>query len=395
MVFKVRLHIRLSTIYCSDSLTRSGRYDESQTMAEQIAIPCLFMRAGTSRGPFFNRNHLPEDLDQLAKVLVAAVGAGHRLNINGMGGGVAVTTKVAMVSPSQEEWADVDYFFAQVNVEDENVDFSPTCGNMLSGIGPAAIEMGLVPASKDKTTIKIRSINTGARIEAIVETPHDPKPRVEYEGSAQIDGVPGTAAAIQLNFMDVVGSKTNGLLPTGKALEQIDGTDTTLIDVAVPMMMLRAEDMGKTGYETAEDLTADRTFMDRLETLRLEAGERMGLGDVSKRVVPKVGLVSKPRNGGSINIRYFMPWQCHPSLAVTGSMAFAGCTLLPGTVADGLSEVEENASSLLFEHPMGDMEVTVDYSLHDGELDLRASGSIRTTRLLMRGELLVPSTSFD
>jgi len=364
-------------------------------MAEQIAIPCLFMRAGTSRGPFFNRNHLPQDLDQLSKVLVAAVGAGHRLNINGIGGGVAVTTKVAMVSPSSEGWADVDYFFAQVNVEDEHVDFSPTCGNMLSGIGPAAIEMGLIPASEGTTSVKIRSVNTGARIEAIVETPHDPKPRVEYEGSAQIDGVPGTASAIQLNFMDVVGSKTQGLLPTGKALEQIDGIDATLIDVAVPMMMLRAADLGKTGYETAEELTADTAFMSKLEGLRLQAGERMGLGDVSKRVVPKVGLLSESRHGGSVNIRYFMPWQCHPSLAVTGSMAFAGCALQPGTVADGLTTVEDNADSLVFEHPMGNMTVTVDYTLNEGVLDLRASGSIRTARLLMRGEILVPSTSFS
>ena len=364
-------------------------------MAEQIAIPCLFMRAGTSRGPFFNRNHLPQDLDQLSKVLVAAVGAGHRLNINGIGGGVAVTTKVAMVSPSYEEWADVDYFFAQVNVEDEIVDFAPTCGNMLSGIGPAAIEMGLMPATEGHTSVKIRSVNTGARIEAIVETPFDPKPRVEYEGSAQIDGVPGTASAIQLNFMDVVGSKTNGLLPTGQAIEQIDGIDTTLIDVAVPMMVLRASDMGKTGYESAQALTDDKAFMQKLETLRLQAGERMGLGDVTKSVVPKVGLLSKPQNNGSVSIRYFMPWQCHPSLAVTGSMAFAGCVLLPGTVAEGLIDIKPNSDSLLFEHPMGDMTVTVDYTLNDGKLDLRASGSIRTARLLMRGELMVPSTTFS
>ena len=364
-------------------------------MAKQIAIPCLFMRAGTSRGPFFNRNHLPQDLDQLSKVLVAAVGAGHKLNINGMGGGVAVTTKVAMVSHSSEEWADVDYFFAQVNVEDDNVDFSPTCGNMLSGIGPAAIEMGLIPATEGQTIVKIRSINTGARIEAIVNTPYDPQPRVEYEGTAQVDGVPGTAAPIQLNFMDVVGSKTNGLLPTGEKIEKIDGIDATLIDVAVPMMMLRAADMGKTGYETAKELNDDKAFIDKLESMRLQAGERMGLGDVSKRVVPKVGLLSAPCNGGSVNIRYFMPWQCHPSLAVTGSMAFAGCVLLPGTIADGMTEIEQGAESLLFEHPMGDMAVTVDYTLDNGELDLRASGSIRTARLLMRGELMVSSTTFE
>jgi len=317
-------------------------------MAEQIAIPCLFMRAGTSRGPFFNRNHLPQDLNQLSKVLVAAVGAGHKLNINGIGGGVAVTTKVAMVSPSNDEWADVDYFFAQVNVEDEQVDYSPTCGNMLSGIGPAAIEMGLVSPSEGQTSIKILSMNTGARIEAIVETPADP------------------------------------VL-----------SETTLIDVAVPMMMVRASDMEKTGYEPAQELTDDIPFMNKLEAMRVKAGELMGLGDVTKRVVPKVGLLSAPRNQGSLNIRYFMPWQCHPSLAVTGSMAFAGCVLQPGTVADSLTSVVDHAESLVFEHPMGDMEVTVDYSIENDQLHLRTSGSMRTARLLMRGELLVPSTTLQ
>lgn len=358
-------------------------------MSKQIAIPCLFMRGGTSRGPFFNRNHLPQDPDQLAKVLVKAVGAGHRLNIDGIGGGNAVTTKVAMVSPSTDEWADVDYLFAQVNVEDGGVDFSPTCGNMLAGIGPAAIEMGLVPAQPGETTVRIRAVNTGARVEALVQTTHDLQPVVEYDGDEEIAGVPGSAAPVKLNFMGVVGSKTGALFPTGMPMEQIDGVDVTLIDVAVPMMMVRAADLGKTGYEDAEALTADRDFMDRLEALRLQAGERMGLGDVAKKVVPKVGLLSPPQQGGTVNIRYFMPWQCHPSLAVTGSMAFAGCVLAPGTVAEGVADLESGADAVVFEHPMGTMVTTVDYDILDGRLELHSAGSVRTARLLMRGELMV------
>lgn len=361
-------------------------------MSHQIAIPCLFMRGGTSRGPFFNRHHLPEDLDQLAKVLVAAVGAGHSLNIDGMGGGVAVTTKVVMISPSMEEWADIDYFFAQVNVENQDVDFSPTCGNMLSGVGPAAITMGMVPATPGETTIKIRSVNTGAKIEAILQTPFDPLPRVEYSGDARIDGVPGTAAPIMLNFMDVVGSKTGALFPTGKNTESIDGVDVTLVDVAVPMMMVRAEDMGVSGYEAANELTANKALMAKLEAMRLQAGERMGLGDVSKKVVPKVGLLAVPRTaGGTVTIRYFMPWQCHPSLAVTGSMAFAGCVLAPGTVAEGLAVLNDQTNQLVFEHPMGQMETTVDYEVNEAGLDLRSAGCLRTARLLMRGDVMIPA----
>ena len=364
-------------------------------MAARIAIPCLFMRGGTSKGPFFNRNHLPQDLDQLAKVLVAAVGAGHKLNIDVIGGGNAVTTKVAMVSPSADEQADVDYFFAQVNVEDDGVDFSPTCGNMLAGVGPAAIEMGLVAPTPGETSIRIRSVNTGALVESVVKTPFDPVPRVEYDGDTAIAGVPGTAAPIRLNFMEVVGSKTGALFPSGHTLEQIAGVEVTLIDVAVPMMLMRAADLGKNGYEDADALTADRGFMDRLEAMRLQAGERMGLGDVSKKVLPKVGLLATARGCGCVSIRYFMPWQCHPSLAVTGSMAFAGCMLAPGTVADSIYPITELTEALVFEHPMGEMEVAVDYALEDNQLELRSAGSVRTARLLMRGELMVPAGVFD
>ncbi len=364
-------------------------------MTAPISIPCLFMRGGTSRGPYFNRHHLPQSLDALAKVLVAALGAGHRLNIDGIGGGNAVTTKVAMLSPSTDAQADIDYFFAQVNVADHGVDFSPTCGNMLAGVGPAALEMGLVAPTPGETRLKIRAVNTGALIESIVQTPCDPKPRVEYDGATAIAGVPGTAAPISLNFMDVVGSKTGALFPSGHTLEHIDGVEVTLIDVAVPMMLVRAADLGKTGTESATALDADQAFMQRLEAMRLQAGKRMGLGDVTQKVVPKVGLLAPPQAGGCMTIRYFMPWQCHPSLAVTGSMAFAGCMLAPGTIADTLNPITAPTPQLVFEHPMGTMTVTVDYTLTDGQLQLHSAGSVRTARLLMRGELMVPAASWS
>ncbi|MEL7117120.1 MAG: PrpF domain-containing protein, partial [Pseudomonadota bacterium] len=185
----------------------------------QTAIPYLFMRGGTSRGPYMNRSDLPEDLDTLAEVLISMVGAGHPINIDGIGGGTAVTTKVAMLSPSDSEWADVDYFFAQVSVEERLVDFKPTCGNILVGVGPAAIEMGLIPATGDATEVKIHAVNTGARVRAEVQTRDG---AVLYDGDAAIDGVPGTAAPIGLNFMDVVGGATGSMFPTGQRIDEID-----------------------------------------------------------------------------------------------------------------------------------------------------------------------------
>jgi 4-oxalomesaconate tautomerase len=168
----------------------------------QTEIPFLFMRGGTSRGPYLNRADLPDDLETLAQVLIAIVGSGHALNIDGIGGGAAVTTKVAMLSRSDDPWADVDYFFAQVSVEDRLVDFKPTCGNILTGVGPAAIEMGLVPAQMGETPVNIRAVNTEARVAAVVQTPNG---AVSYEGSAMIDGVPGTCAPVALQFMETVG----------------------------------------------------------------------------------------------------------------------------------------------------------------------------------------------
>ena len=200
----------------------------------QTAIPYFFMRGATSRGPCFQRTDLPEDRGTLAKVLVAALGSGHPLNIDGIGGGATVTTKVAMLSKGSDGWADVDYFFAQVSVEDGLVDFKPTCGNILSAVGPAALEMGLVPARDGETEIKVHAVNTGARIVAIVKTPGG---LVDYEGATAIDGVPGTAAPVALKFMDVVGSVTGSFLPSGNVRDTIGGLQVTCMDVAMPMVL--------------------------------------------------------------------------------------------------------------------------------------------------------------
>lgn len=353
----------------------------------QQAIPFLFMRGGTSRGPFFNRADVPHDLDELAEVLIKAVGSGHPLNIDGIGGGAAVTTKVAMISPSDDEWADIDYFFAQVSVEDRLVDYKPTCGNMLTAVGPAAIEMGLVKPGTNTTDVRIRAVNTGAEVHAVVQTPDG---EVEYQGDAAIDGVPGTAAPVQLNFRKIAGGATGKLLPTGNLRDTFDDVEVTCMDVAMPVVMARADAFGLTGHEAREELDANTDFFARMETVRLKAGEAMGMSDVSKSVTPKFAVLAPAREGGSIAARYFMPWQTHPTLAVTGAQCISACALAQGSVADGLwIRPNMNPATLKLEHPQGEIEVTVDFENGDEGFKINSAGLTRTARKLAAGELFV------
>jgi 2-methylaconitate cis-trans-isomerase PrpF len=356
----------------------------------QTAIPYHLFRGGTSRGPYFNRADLPADRDTLANVLIAALGSGQKLNIDGIGGGAAVTTKVAMLSKSDAPDIDIDYFFAQVSVEDQLVDFKPTCGNILSGVGPAAIEMGLIAPQGETTRVRIRAVNTGAVVEAIVATPNG---TVSYEGPAKVDGVPGSSAPIYLNFMGVVGSSTGALLPTGAVRDVIEGVEVTCMDVAMPIVIARAADFGLTGYESAESLDANRDFFAKIEPIRIKAGALMGLGDVTKSVTPKFALLAPPRHGGTITARYFMPWSCHPTMAVTGAQCLASCVLTPGTVAQGLYTAPQGAPALVrIEHAGGEIDVTVDYEMDETGFHLRSAGLLRTARMLARGEVFVPSS---
>lgn len=346
-----------------------------------------FMRGGTSRGPYFNRADLPEDREALSQILIQVIGAGNPLNIDGIGGGDSVTTKVAMLSPSAEDLADIDYFFAQVDVMEAMVDYGPTCGNILVGVGPAAIEMGLVPVTGATTTLRIRAINTGALVTAVVQTPGG---YVSYAGDTQVDGVPGTAAPVALNFLDVVGSRSGAMFPTGQPMDVIDGVEVTCIDVAMPMMIARATDFGLTGHETQAELAANSGLFSKMEAIRLQAGHLMGFGDVSKSVVPKIGLIAASRTSAHFAARYFMPWKAHPTLAVTGSQCLAACALAPGTVATGIARsVAASPEVIRIEHPMGEMEVNVDFTVLGGTLEFRSAGVVRTARLIARGEVLV------
>lgn len=354
----------------------------------QTGIPFVFMRGGTSRGPYFNRADLPEELDRLAEVLIAALGSGHPINIDGIGGGVAVTTKVAMLSPSEDPWADVDYFFAQVSVSDRLVDFKPTCGNILSGVGPAAIELGLVTPTTDETEIRIRAVNTGAKVVTKLQTPGGV---LTYDGAAEIAGVPGSAAPIALNFMGVVGSSTGKFLPTGQLRDEIDGIEITCMDVAMPMVLARAADFGLSGHETLAELNKNKAFFARMEAVRIEAGARMGMGDVAQSVTPKFGLFAPARDGGTIAARYFMPWDTHPSMAVTGGQCMASCALTPGTIADGLLDrPTASPANVVLEHPSGTIEVLVDFDASEG-FALNSAGLLRTARKLADGRVYVPA----
>ena len=356
----------------------------------QTAIPYLFMRGGTSRGPYLNRADLPDDLEALAQVLIAIVGSGHALNIDGIGGGAAVTTKVAMLSKSEDDWADVDYFFAQVSVEDRLVDFKPTCGNILTGVGPAAIEMGLIPGQVGETPVNIRAVNTEARVAAVVQTPEGV---VSYDGTAVIDGVPGTSAPVALQFMETVGGVTGAFLPTGNLVDVIDGIPVTCMDVAMPMVIATAASFGLTGYETAAELDENRDFFARMEALRLKAGELMGMGDVTKSVTPKFGLLAPANQGGTIATRYFMPWNAHPTMAVTGAQCMASCVLTPGTVAEGLAaQPNETPAKITLEHASGTIEVAVDYALTDVGFQIKSAGLVRTARKIAAGTVFIPGS---
>ena len=355
----------------------------------QIAIPYLFMRGGTSRGPFFRREDLPSNEDDLSKVLLAVIGSGNPRNIDGIGGGNPVTNKVAMLSKSNQPDADIDYFFAQLGVDTETVDYGPTCGNILVGVGPAAIELGLFPVSGDETKLRIHAVNTKAIVESCVQTPNG---SVNYDGDVAIDGVPGTAAPVALNFLNVVGSKCGSMLPTGNVIDECCGYQVTCIDVAMPMVIGRASDFGISGTESQTELDANEQLFSKIEKVRLEAGKLMGLGDVSDSVIPKFGLISQANGQGHFGARYFTPWNCHPTMAVTGSQCIAASALIEKSIMGGLTKpIENSPATIIIEHPSGEMEVKVEYRHSGDSLEFQSAGVIRTARLIAKGEVMVPA----
>ena len=353
----------------------------------QRAVPFLLLRGGTSRGPYFNAADLPADRGRLAEILITVLGGGHAISIDGLGGGTAVTTKSAILSKSEHPKADIDYLFTQIAVDRRMVDFAPTCGNILVGVGPAAIEMGLIEARRDVTPVRVRAVNTGALINAEVQSPDG---QVVYAGDTAIDGVPGTAAPVSLEFVETAGSCTGKMFPTGKRREEINGIEVTCMDVAMPMMIARAASFGLTGHETQFELDAMSSLFERMEAMRQTAGMRMGLGEVSQSVVPKMGLVAEARKGGDFAARYFMPWAAHPSMSLTGSQCLAACALATGTVADGLTKgFAASPTPVSIEHPLGQLNLTVKHR-RQKEFIVESATVVRTARLIARGEAMVP-----
>ena len=356
-------------------------------MRDLIGIPCLFMRGGTSRGPYFNAADLPADIAARDRVLLAAMGSPDLRQIDGLGGADVTTSKVAIVSKSTRPGVDLDYLFAQVDFAKPIVDTNPSCGNMLSGVLPFAIETGLFPATVGETRAMVYNVNTQSRIEAIVRTPGG---AIIYDGDTQIAGVPGRAAPIVLNFMDVVGSVSGKLLPTGHVRETIQGVDVTLIDVAMPMLLFRARDLGLDGTEGKAGIDGNKPMMARVEAIRREAGLRMGFGDVADKVIPKVGILSEPRNGGTITSRYLTPLALHAAHAVTGAVCVSAACALEGSVAYEVStRSTENPRTIWIEHPTGQIDVRLTTMGHGADMDVVA-GTLRTARPIMRGEVMVP-----
>jgi len=356
----------------------------------QTKIPCVIMRGGTSRGPFFLASDLPADPETRDVVLLAVMGSPHEYQVDGIGGANPLTSKVAMIGKSKRPDADVDYLFAQVLIDQERVDTKPNCGNMLVGVGPFAVEAGLVPAKNGETTVRIFNVNTQALVEAIVQTPGG---KVTYEGNAAIDGVPGRAAPVGINFTSAIGSVTRKLLPTGGPLNVIDGVDVSCVDVAMPMILMRAEQFGKSGDESAAELDADKELFRRMEAIRRKAGELMGMGDVAKMVVPKIGLLSKPHHGGTISSRYFVPYACHKAHAVTGTVCVASACAIPGTVASQLVTLPLPPQGMItIEHPSGMIAIDLDADFTGGRQVLRRAALVRTARRIFDGYVHVPET---
>jgi len=358
------------------------------------AIPCTLMRGGTSRGLYFHAHHLPEARAARDAVLLAAMGSPDPRQIDGVGGAHPLTSKVALVSPSSRPDADVDYLFLQVAVDKAQVSDSQNCGNILAGVGPWAIEQALVPVAGAITPVRIHMVNTASIAVAHVPTPGG---KVEYEGDARIDGVPGTAAAIHIDFLDVAGSSCGSLFPTGNACDTVEGVEVTCIDNGMPVVLMRASDFGKSGGEAPEDLEADAALKSRVEAIRLALGARMNLGDVKKKTVPKMCLISPARHGGVLDTRTFIPHRVHEAIGVLGAVSVATACVTPGSVAAAVSRIAPHSGlhQLEIEHPTGFFTVTLEVALNGDRVEVLRSALLRTARKLMQGEVFVPARTWN
>jgi 4-oxalomesaconate tautomerase len=344
------------------------------------------MRGGTSKGLYFLGSDLPVERADRDRFLLAAMGSPDVREIDGMGGGHPLTSKVAVVSRSDRPGIDVDYLFLQVWPDRAEVSDQQNCGNILAGVGPFAIERGLVAAAGDMTAVSIFMVNTDSKATAFVETPGGV---VNYAGDARIDGVPGTHAPIMINFEDVAGSSCGALLPTGNIVDVVEGIDVTCIDNGMPVACLAASDLGITGYESPAELEANATLKERVERIRLAIGPLMNLGDVTNKTVPKMSLIAPARDGGLVSTRTFIPHRVHESIGVLGAVSVATACMIEGSVAARIAGnfTAETDLEVEVEHPTGSFTVRMQVDRTAGELAVTKSALLRTARMLMSGDV--------
>ncbi len=362
------------------------------------------MRGGTSRGPFFLASDLPGDLATRNRVLLAVMGSPDKRQIDGLGGAHPLTSKVGIVSIGSKPGVALDFLFAQLQPDKDTVDTTPNCGNMLAAVLPFALERGLIQAQGDTTTVRVLTLNTDMQCDVTVQTPMTPRGRrVRYDGDARIDGVPGASAPITINFLDTAGSVCAGLLPTGRVRDRVTvdadpaqgleafTLDVTCIDNGMPLVMLRASDLGCTGQESVAELNADTGLKRRLEALRLKTGQLMGLGDVGKKSFPKMTLLSRPLAGGALSTRSFIPHVCHDAIGVLAAVTVGTACVLDGSVTEGIAVMPSgNPKVVSVEHPTGEFSVELGIDPANPQRVTRAA-LLRTARLIMRGEVMVPS----
>lgn len=348
---------------------------------------CMWMRGGTSKGGYFLKDDLPSDIAERDAFLLGVMGSPDPVQIDGMGGADPLTSKVAVVGKSERDDVDVDYLFLQVFVDEAIVSDAQNCGNILAGVGPFAIERGLITAQDGETKVTIYMQNTGQVAVATVQTPGG---KVTYPGDAKIDGVPGAHAPIALEFRDTAGSSCGALLPTGNAVDVVNGVPVTLIDNGMPCVVMKAADVGITGYEDRDWLDANTELKATVEAIRLAVGERMNLGDVREKSVPKMMLVAPPKNGGAVAARSFIPHRAHATIGVLGAVSVATACLIKGSTAADIAFIPDGKRKLLsVEHPTGEMSCVLEC---DDDGTVLSAALLRTARKLMDGVVFSPNT---
>ena len=359
----------------------------------QTKIPCTLFRGGTSRGTYFMASDLPANPDLRDRILIAVMGSPDPKQVDGVGGAHPLTSKVAIIKKSEREGVDVDYLFVQVFVDEARASTKQNCGNILAGVGPYAVEKGLVQAGDPETVVTVFMENTSSIARLRIQTPGK---QVNYEGDAAIDGVPGTSAPIMIEFVGVAGSSCGALFPTGNLVDEINGVPTTLIDNGMPVIVIAAAAVGIGGHETIAELEADAALKERIEAIRLKAGPLMNLGDVADKTVPKIALVSASDKGCMINTRCFIPHRVHDAIGVFAAVSVATAAASKGTTAYPLAKVPPgNPKLCVVEHPTGSFTVEVDIDESKEELTFRHASVLRTARLLFDGDVYIPSSIWN